>query len=110
MTAVVPPPAPADPEEAAAPPAGSSRPGILPAGTRRLALAFLALVALRLALPDDLPFPWWLPTVALVALALLDVALAPSPGAAEIGRDLPQQVPLGGTARSALVAPCSRVR
>ncbi|HEU5151078.1 MAG TPA: hypothetical protein VFU19_11300, partial [Iamia sp.] len=82
---------------------GSSRPGLLPAGSRRLALAFLALVGVRLALPDDLPFPWWLPTVALVALALVDVVLAPSPGVVEIGRALPGQVPLGGTARSALV-------
>lgn len=112
MTATSPPPDVASPEVGgmSAPggaliPPGSGRRGRagVPAGTGRLALAFLGLVALRLALPDDLPFPWWLPTVALLALALVDVALAPSPGVVEVGRDLPTQVPLGGTARSALV-------
>jgi len=110
MTAVAAPPPGTSPPPGAdpatddpVPPAGSSRPGILPAGTRRLAGAFLALVALRLALPDDLPFPWWLPSLALVGLALLTVVLAASPRVVEVGRDLPAQVALGGTARSALV-------
>ena len=75
----------------------------MPAGTRRLAFCFLALVALRLALPDDLPFPWWLPNLVLAAVALADLTLASSPGSLEVGRDLPGQVALGATSRAALV-------
>ncbi|HEX7132540.1 MAG TPA: hypothetical protein VF228_08190, partial [Iamia sp.] len=67
MTAVAPPPEVA--QEAT-----SARPGILPAGTLRLAGALLALAALRLALPDDLAFPWWVPTAVLLVLAVVDVA------------------------------------
>lgn len=74
----------------------------MPAGTRRLALCVLALAAVRLALPDDLAYPWWLPNLALLALAALDVALAPPPRGLEVGRDLPDQVALGATARAAL--------
>jgi uncharacterized protein (DUF58 family) len=91
------------PDDEPADPARPGRRAIIPAGTPRLAVAMLALVALRLALPDDLPFPWYLPTLAVLALALLDLVLAPSPGVVEVGRDLPAQVALGGTARSALV-------
>ncbi len=75
----------------------------MPAGTRRLALCALVLVGVRLLLPDALPFPWWAPDVALLAVAALDVALAVAPGSLQVGRDLPDQVALGATARSALV-------
>ncbi|WCO68865.1 DUF58 domain-containing protein [Iamia majanohamensis] len=75
----------------------------MPAGTRRLALCALALVGVRLLLPDSLPFPWWAPDLVLLAVAALDVALAVAPRSLEVGRDLPDQVALGATARSALV-------
>lgn len=81
----------------------TSRASLLPAGTRRLAGVALALVALRLLLPDDLGFSYrWLPVV-LLLIAAADALLAPSPRALEIGRDLPDQVALGATSRSALV-------
>lgn len=79
------------------------RASLLPTGTRRLAVAFVALVALRLALPDDLPFPWWTPTVLLIFVAAVDAVVAPRPSGLDVGRDLPAQVALGATARSALV-------
>lgn len=75
----------------------------MPAGTRRLAACALALVGLRLLLPDSLPFAWWLPDVVLLVVAVADVALAVAPRTLEVGRDLPGQVALGATARSALV-------
>lgn len=75
----------------------------MPAGTRRLALCFLALVGLRLALPDDLPFPWWLPDLVVLLIAAVDLVAAPAPRTLEVGRDLPAQVALGGTGRAALV-------
>lgn len=75
----------------------------MPAGTRRLALCALALVGVRLLLPDALPFPWWALDVVLLAVAALDVALAVPPRSLEVGRDLPDRVALGATARSALV-------
>ncbi len=75
----------------------------MPAGTRRLALCALALVGLRLLLPDALPFPWWAPDLVLLGLSAVDVALAPSPGRLDVGRDLPDQVALGASARAALV-------
>lgn len=75
----------------------------MPAGTRRLAVCALALVALRLVLPDSLPFPWWAPDLVLLAVAALDVALAVAPRSLEVGRELPNQVALGATSRVALV-------
>ncbi|NLV55865.1 MAG: DUF58 domain-containing protein [Acidimicrobiales bacterium] len=83
--------------------AGRVRTSLLPAGTARLAWGFVALVGLRLLLPDELPFPWWSPTAVLIVVAGLDVALALSPARLEVGRDLPDQVALGGTARSAVI-------
>lgn len=80
-----------------------SRASLLPAGTRRLAGAALALVALRLALPDDLGLSYrWL-LGGLLIVALVDALAAPSPRVLEIGRDLPDQVALGATGRTALV-------
>ncbi|MGI8940227.1 MAG: DUF58 domain-containing protein [Iamia sp.] len=75
----------------------------MPAGTRRLAACVLALVGVRLALPDSLPFPWWALDLVLLAVAVADVALAVAPRTLEVGRDLPAQVALGATSRSALV-------
>ena len=75
----------------------------MPAGTGRLALAFVALAGLRMVLPDDLGVAWWWGSVLLVAVAALDLALALGPGRLEVGRDLPSQVALGATSRSALV-------
>lgn len=75
----------------------------MPAGTRRLAACALALVGLRLLLPDALPFPWWIPNIVLLLVAAADIALAVSPRTLDVGRDLPGQVALGATARAALV-------
>ncbi len=75
----------------------------MPAGTGRLALAFVALAGLRLLLPDDLAVAWWWGNVVLLVLAAVDIALALSPARLEVGRDLPRQVALGATSRSALI-------
>lgn len=76
---------------------------MLPAPTRRLALAALAMVGVRLLLPDDLPGGLWGPNLILAVVALGDLALAVDPRRLPVGRDLPDQVALGATSRAALV-------
>ncbi|MBI2708631.1 MAG: DUF58 domain-containing protein [Actinobacteria bacterium] len=83
---------------------------MLPAPTRRLAAAAAVLAVARAVLPDGLPWGPWGLLAALAAVAVLDGLAAVDPKRLDVGRELPDQVPLGGEATVALVVrnPTSR--
>jgi uncharacterized protein (DUF58 family) len=70
---------------------------VIPTPTRRLAAVAALAAVVVLLLPEDLPA---LPVVAgaLLAVAVLDLVLAPPPAAVEVARELPGVVSLGTTA------------
>lgn len=75
----------------------------LPALTGRLALVMLGAAAVRLLAPADLPGGLWGLNLVVAAVAVADGILAPSTRRLEVGRDLPDQIALGGQGRSALI-------
>jgi uncharacterized protein (DUF58 family) len=70
----------------------------VPVPTRRLALVAVALAALRLVLPGDLPGGLWTLNGLLLAAAAADRLLAPRPATVEVVRAFPTVVALHGEA------------
>ena len=70
----------------------------MPVPTRRLALVAVGVAALRLLLPDDLPGGALALAVLVLAVGLVDWAVAVGPQQVEVGRAVPAVVPLGGEA------------
>jgi uncharacterized protein (DUF58 family) len=70
----------------------------VPVPTRRLAVVAVALAAVRLLLPDELPGGLWTLNAVLLAVVVVDLALAPRPSVVEVQRTFPAIVALHGEA------------